>query len=194
VSAYSVRLWKRTIGRRRAQSEILDQICCTSSLAFVESKIGVPQFIMHDGGYEQRFYRLPGAWVTIEPVNEAVRAFTITITITITDPSMYYETRGMTFGLVDLRLGKDTFAKAQRGDDEQFAIGARHSTYVRHYVSNNPNGFQEYWLAYSMIGAGTVGGEPYASGDYAAKYTEESKRGDGTFGTPLYPRGSRQTR
>ena len=39
---YGVRRWRQTIGRRRAQSAILDQLCCTSSMAFVESKLGVP--------------------------------------------------------------------------------------------------------------------------------------------------------
>jgi hypothetical protein len=77
---YGVRRWKQTVGRRRAQTAILDQLCCTSSMAFVESKLGVPQFIVSNDGYEQRFYRLPGAWVTVEPKDDAVRAFTITIT------------------------------------------------------------------------------------------------------------------
>jgi hypothetical protein len=169
----------------RAQSAILDQIVCTSSLAFVESILGVPQFIRHDDGYEDRIYRLSGAWVTVEPVDGAVRAFTITIT----DPDMYYKTKGMTFGVVDLRLGKDTFDKAQRSPDEKLAIGARHATYVRHYQSNNPRGFQEYWLAHNVVGAGNISGEPYASGVYAADYSAEFTREDGTYGTPPDPAG-----
>jgi hypothetical protein len=46
---------------------------------------------------------------------------------------IFGSTKEMTFGVVDLRLGKDTFDKASRSADEQFAIGARHATYVRHY-------------------------------------------------------------
>lgn len=34
---YGVRRWRQTVGRRRTQAAILDQLCCTSSLAFVES-------------------------------------------------------------------------------------------------------------------------------------------------------------
>ena len=161
------RWWNRSVGRRRAQSAILDQIVCTSSLEFVESLLGAPQFIRHDDEYEQRIYRLPGSWVTVEPVDGAVRAFTITIT----DPNMYYETKGMTFGVVDVRLGMDTFDKATRSADEELAIGARHATYKRHYPSNNPSGFQEFWLAHNQVGAGHIGGQRYASGIYAAGYS-----------------------
>lgn len=178
------RWWNRSVGRRRAQSSVLDQIVCTSSLTFVESKLGVPQFIRDDGGYEQRFYRLRGAWVTVEPVGGAVRAFTITIT----DARMYYETKGVTFGVVDLRLGKDTFAKARPAAGSELAVGARHTTYVRHYESNNPSGFQQYWLAHNIVGAGFIDGAPHASGIYAAGYTAEAKCADGSMGPPPIPR------
>jgi hypothetical protein len=177
------RWWSRSVGRRRAQTAILDQIVCTSSLAFVESKLGVPQFIRHDDDYEQRIYRLPGAWVTVEPVDSAVRAFTITIT----DANMYYETKGLTFGVVNVRLGKDTFDEAAQSLSEELAIGARHATYVRHYDSNNPGGFQQYWLAYNEVGAGTIAGKQYASGIYAASYTAEARNDDRTYGTPPDP-------
>lgn len=176
---FGARRWRQTIGRRRAQAEILDQLCCTSSVAFVESKLGVPQFIRHDGGYEQRFYRLPGAWITIEPIDDAVRAFTITIT----DAGMYYETKGLTFGVVDVRLGVDTFANTRCWDAAELAIGARHATYVQHYGANNPSGFQEYWLAHNMTGAGQIGGERYASGFYTDGYNKDYLNPEGTFGS-----------
>jgi hypothetical protein len=183
--AVARRWWDRSIGRRRAQSAILDQIVCTSSLEFIDSLLGVPQFITNDGNYRQRIYRLSGARVTVEHEGGAVTAFTITIT----DPRMYYETKGMTFGVIDLRLGKDTFDKARRSADEEFRIGARHATYTRHYGSNNPSGFQEYWLAHNMVGAGIIGGGDYASGVYADHYIPEAKGTDGIVGAPPNPAG-----
>ena len=58
--------WDRTIGRRRAQSRILDQLACGSSLEFVESLLGLPQFLEKIDGREQRIYRLAGSWVVVE--------------------------------------------------------------------------------------------------------------------------------
>lgn len=168
------RRWDATVGRRRAQAGVLDQIVCTTSLEFVESLLGVPQFIRHDGDYEQRIYRLPGSWVTVEPVDGAVRVFTITIT----DPKMSYKTKGTTFGVVDVRLGKDTFDKAAPSHSEEFSIGARHATFVRHYEANNPSGFQQYWLAYNQVGAGNIDGQGYASGIYAAVHSDQAARND----------------
>jgi hypothetical protein len=54
--SYGVRRWRQTVRRRRAQAAILDQLCCTSSLAFVESLFGIPQFILRSDGYEERTY------------------------------------------------------------------------------------------------------------------------------------------
>ena len=56
---------------------------------------------------EKRLYRLPGAWVAIEvqPDEPVVAAFSITIT----DNSMYYSTKKLSFDYLDIKLGKDTF-------------------------------------------------------------------------------------
>src|SRR6185312_6970424 len=60
-------LWRVTFGRRRGQAKLLDQLACGSSIEFLESKFGVAQFItQQQQGFEQRIYRLPGAWVLLE--------------------------------------------------------------------------------------------------------------------------------
>src|SRR6185369_6195911 len=111
----------------------------------VESKLGVPQFITHPDGHEERIYRLPGAWVTVHPVGGAVRWFSITIT----DPETYYDIGPMTFGRINVRLGRDTFDKAPPSNDEALLIGVRHGTFVRYYEWGRQSGGQYYWLAFN---------------------------------------------
>ena len=112
-----------TAGRRRAQAAILDKLACGSSVEFTEAQLGVAQFARRQDGREQKIYRLPGAWVTVEFMGNVV-----TFSITITSADMYYSTKRLTFGQLDLQLGKDTFAKARRDfDGERRWIGARNN-------------------------------------------------------------------
>jgi hypothetical protein len=166
-------LWRRSIGRRRAQSRILDQLACQSSVVFVESLLGVARFVEHHDGVERRLYRLPGAWVAIElqPDKPAVATFSITIT----DSSMYYSTNKLTFDLLDIRLGKDKFSELKglglEPDGEHYWLGANRAGYLRRYWFGNPGGYQWYWLSWNLSGAGDmVHQHPnglYRSGAYA---------------------------
>jgi hypothetical protein len=54
------------LGRRRAQAKLLDKLACGSSVPYVESLLGAPQFITYANEREHRTYHLPGAWVMIE--------------------------------------------------------------------------------------------------------------------------------
>jgi hypothetical protein len=169
AGAYGVRRWKQTVGRRRAQSAILDQLACASSLEFVESRLGVPQFVTHLDldGREERAYRLPGAWVLVQPVAGAVRAFSITIT----DPEMYYDIGPMTHGCINIRLGLDTFADGPTTSDEAFEIGRRHATFVRYYDYGVQPGNQYYWLAFNGVGTGVFDhGTQYGTGIYSGTW------------------------
>ncbi|ADT99852.1 ETEC_3214 domain-containing protein [Mycolicibacterium gilvum] len=163
-----VRRWNRTLGRRRAQAEILDQIVCTASMRFIDALLGVPLFVTHPYGTTLRteyIYRLTGAWVTVEPENDAVKAYSITIT----DPEMFYDIRAKSGGLFDLTLGRDSFAKVTRDDHdgESNWIGAHTAGYVRTYHLGKPTRYGRFWLAFNEVGAGTFpGGVPYASGLY----------------------------
>jgi hypothetical protein len=163
----SRRVWDHTIGRRRAQAAILDQLACTVSQAYIESLLGVPRFIANPGAdLEERIYRLPGAWVAIQFKGTAVHLFSITIT----DADMWYRTGGMTLGVIDLKLGQDTFALAREGfDGEQLWIGNRQAGYYRHYhFGGAGGGHQHFWLSFNAVGAGNfdrVAG-PFSSGIY----------------------------
>lgn len=160
------RWWTETIGRRRAQAKVLDEIACSVSLDYIETVLGVPHFITHpENGVDERIYRLPGAWVSIQTKAGAVHLFSITVT----DSKMWYHTGAVSLGIAALRLGKDAFDQASEGfDGEELWIGARHAGYIRHYYHANPGGFQNYWLSYNAVGAGIfdVGAGPYASGIY----------------------------
>jgi GHMP kinases N terminal domain len=166
------KVWMLTAGRRRAQAAILDKLACGSSVWFIEAQLGVAQFVRQVDFRDQRIYRLPGAWVTVELMDNVV-----TFSITITSAKMYYSTKRLTFGQLDLRLGQDTFAKApDTFDGERRWIGARRSGYLRHYWFGNPGGYQNYWLSYNDAGAGEIavsGLAPadfeYASGKYGEK-------------------------
>lgn len=171
---YGVRRWKQTIGRRRTQTAILDELTCDVSLEYIESKLGLPLFITYpDGndGYEERVYRLPGAWVTVQPVNGAVRAFSITIT----DPEMYYDIGPMTGGSIELDLGRDTFAKAPPSDDEALNIGPRWASFVRYYSYGGVAGNRFYYLAFNGLGTGAFHNTGSSYGTSIS---------GGSFGTP----------
>lgn len=155
------------LGRRRAQTKVLDQLVCGSSVAFIESRLGVAQFVSREDGREQRIYRLSGGWVLIEIEDGAVLAFSITIS----NPRLHYRTKRLTFGFLNVKLGKSKFG--DRGSDvsgERCWIGARTVGYQRHYYLGNPGGYQDYWLSHNMSGAGVFalpdaeGGMSRASG------------------------------
>lgn len=158
------RKWENTIGKRKAQTRILDQLACTVSMAFVENVIGPPRFILgNDPSSEERFYRLPGCWVGIVPRGNAVER----LSITITDRQMWYRTDGLTLGTIDVRLGVDTFAKAsEHFDGEELWVATKQRGYNRHYHFGGAGGaHQQFWLAFNAVGAGSIAlSEPYSSG------------------------------
>lgn len=162
------RRWERTVGRRRAQTAVLDQLACTVSMAFVEKLLGPPRFIIGDDpSSEERFYRLPGCWVGIVPKGNAVER----LSITITDPKLWYRTDGLTLGTIDVRLGADTFAKASEDfDGEQLWIGNKQTGYTRHYYFGGAGGArQHFWLGFNAAGAGSIEWNgPFTSGVFGS--------------------------
>lgn len=165
------RAWDRTVGRRRAQAEILNQLACTISLDYLETLLGTPRYITHADGpagpgtIDERLYRLPGAWVAIQAEADSVYLFSLTIT----DSNMWHHVGAVSLGVADLRLGKDSFVHANNEyDGQELWMGARHCGYIRHYYHANPGGFQHYWLSYNGAGSGAIdmASGPYASGIY----------------------------
>lgn len=142
------------LGRRRAQAKLLDQLACGSSVDYVESLFGVAQFVGQRGGNETRTYNLPGAWVVIEIRNNAVYAFGITIT----RRRMHYNTKRLTFGNVNLRLGKDKFPLPSIAcTGERLWIGVHRWGYARQ-ITYKQNGLWHFQgLSYNMAGAGSLG-------------------------------------
>ncbi len=141
------------LGRRRAQAKLLDKLACGSSVAYIETVVGAPQFISTEDGREQRTYRLRGAWVMIEvdASNNSVYAFSITVT----SRWMFYRTKRLTFGYLKVKLGRTKFGDHGIGfTGERYWIGARRVGYMRSYAYGNPGGYQSYWLSYNMSGAG----------------------------------------
>lgn len=162
------RQWDSTIGRRWAQSRLLDQLACGSSLEFVESLLGLPQFLEQIDDREQRSYRLPGCWVAVELYERAVLSFSITIT----DRRMYHSTEGLTFGQLRVQLGRSAFADVTHPPKgERMWVGARRHGYLQHHYFGNPGGYQDYWLSHNMCGAtaGALGTfwKNVATGTYA---------------------------
>jgi hypothetical protein len=182
------RLWHRTrFHRRRAQAKILDQLAIGRPLETVESALGQPHLISRaykreDEWIEERIYRLPGAWVTVQAPNRVIEVYSITIT----DAKMYYDTGTATLGIVPVRLGRDTFADARASDDETLEIYARVATFVRFYdYGSTAAGGQYLWLAFNGLGAGVFdgGNGSYGKGRFAQSDFHYEGNGN-VFGTP----------
>lgn len=142
--------WNRTLGRRRSQAELLDQLACGSSLEFVEALLGIPQFLEKLDDREQRIYQLTGVWVLIEIHERAVLSFSITVT----DPRMYYSTDRLTFGHLPIQLGRSTFENVpHHPNGARVWTGARRYGYLQHYYFGNPGSYQDYWISHNMCGA-----------------------------------------
>jgi hypothetical protein len=168
------RVWDRTIGRRRVQSRVLNRLACGSHVQFVESFLGVAQFVSFRDGFEQRAYRLSGAWIMLELSGSSVESFSITVT----DPTMHFLTRHLTFGQIDVKLGRSDVGVAPAGTGDYCWVGARRYGFLRHYDFGNPGCYQNYWLSYNMAGAGQMQHvRAFTSGDYSIFHPE---RGDGS--------------
>ncbi|WP_131807619.1 ETEC_3214 domain-containing protein [Mycolicibacterium wolinskyi] len=144
------------LGRRRAQSKLLDQLACGCSVAYVESLLGASMFtgrLANDR--ETRTYRLPGAWVIIEIRKGAVFSYSITIT----NAKMHYNTRQLTFGCLDVDLGRDKFKPPEQyceGEHYWVAVRLRHG-YERYYNFREAGEMQHYWLSHNAAGVGEFG-------------------------------------
>lgn len=147
-------------GRRRAQARLLDQLACGSSIAFVESRLGPPQFIGSEDEREQRTYRLPGAWVLIEIKDNAIFSYSITVT----SRRMHYNTKRLSFKHLRVKLGKDKFGEhGINCQGEKLWIGAYRVGYLRAYYFHRSGGSQHYFLSYNMAGCGRLSG-PFTAG------------------------------
>ncbi|MCI4674065.1 ETEC_3214 domain-containing protein [Candidatus Mycolicibacterium alkanivorans] len=159
------RIWRCTVGRRRAQAWLLDQLACYSSKKYVESLFGQVQFQATDNGLTQCTYTLPGAWVTAEYDERDVM---VAFSIVIRSERFWYSTERLTFGNLILKLGKDTLPAPNLARASVNAwLGAHTIGLSIHEYFGNPGQYQDYWLSHNMVGAGTMEiSAPYRSGEY----------------------------
>lgn len=158
-------LWAKSVGRRRVQAKLLDQLTCGSSPEFIETLLGVAQFTSKEGELRQNTYCLPGAWVMVELKDDEVIAFSITIR----NKRVWHSARRLTFGNISVKLGRDTFSKVQP-ESLRIWLGAHTYGSLAHFYFGNPGQYQNYWLSHNMAGAGTMtidlkGGD-FVSGEY----------------------------
>lgn len=157
------------LGRRRAQANLLDQLACGSTVAYVESFLGVAQFVTFEDGLEQRIYHLRGAWVMVELNRES--QVVVAFSITVTDRRFHYSTKKLTFGHLDIRLGKDTFGPPGLGfEGERLWLGPYRHSYLRTYYFHRAGGTVRFWLSYNMSGVGEfnpIHSSFYESGSFA---------------------------
>lgn len=176
-------VWAKSVGRRRAQAKLLDKLACGSSREYVESLLGVRQFSTTENQLVHDIYSIAGGWVLIDFHQDEVIAFSITIR----DSRMWYSTKRLMFGHVNVKLGKDNFAKPALSAIDwgerslHLWYGARTSGAAEALYFGNPGQYQCYWLAYNMAGAGHMKVDletsDYRSGRYLSEeYLGESDR------------------
>ncbi|MDT7763483.1 MAG: hypothetical protein QOC63_2903 [Mycobacterium sp.] len=184
ATRFGIKRWRRRPAQQRLdQAEILDRLALRRPIETIESTLGTPhlitpQYAAGDEWIEERVYRLAGAWVTVQAPKGVVETYSITIT----DADLYYDTDSATLGIIKVRLGRDTFADAPTlGSCEAFQVYAHTATFVRYYdYGSNAAGGQHLWLAFNPGGAGTFGGNRYATGAYVA--FEGGAAGEGQIG------------
>jgi hypothetical protein len=145
--------WRNTIGRARAQSQLLDRLACGESLDRVNSWLGLP---VHSTTDHLHTYELPGAWIHIAAGHGVVTAFAVTIR----SPRMAYVTTRLTVGRLRVKLGQTAFGALPKQlgmQDEKYEEGARRFGYSQLYYFGNPGHYQHYVLAYNQAGCGDLG-------------------------------------
>ncbi|MEV1134526.1 ETEC_3214 domain-containing protein [Rhodococcus coprophilus] len=147
------RWWKRKVRPRQTQTQLLDQLACGRPTEYIDQLLGTADHLRQLDGRDERLYRLPGAWVTVESHAGTVISFSITIT----NASMYYPTRRHTFGLVDVNLGRSAFDEVQEHvSGWRLWYGASRAGYLQYMTFGRPGLYQDYWLSYNLSGVGSL--------------------------------------
>lgn len=182
AAGYSIRPLRRRWQRRtsqvqKQQAAILDQLGLGRPLETIEAALGSPHLLNRwnnpEGTSEERIYRLPGAWVTLQTPGGVVAAYTITIT----DPKLYYDTKKITRGIVPVVLGRSVFSEAPTlGATDSLEIYARFAMFYRYYdYGCTAAGGQFIWLAFHPNGAGRTEGDSAFAWDWQQHKTAEER-------------------
>lgn len=157
VGRWASRRWQSTVGLRRAQANLLNQLACGATSASVNALLGEPKFVREIDGRIERTYRLTGVWVAVEFEHGADPergAPVIAFSITVSDPRRWFHAGKLTTDHLPIRLGRDRIGSAPDAADEWYWTGANRYGYLRHYYFGNPGGYQDFWLSHNMVGCG----------------------------------------
>jgi hypothetical protein len=152
------RIYRQTIGSRRALARQLYQLAAGTTIRWVEERLGTPAFT-------QEFQALPDtremvyytrhAWVQVlADKDDAVVRFSITVT----DRRFRFQVRDLTNHQLAAKLGHTRFADAGTELEPQgrsLRIGAHNHEYAEAYWFGNPGNYQWYVLSHNdAVGVG----------------------------------------
>ena len=172
LGRWAVRRWQTTIGLRRTQTVLLNQLACGATAASVNALFGEPKFVRDIDGRIERTYRLVGVWVAVEfqqGVDSERGSPVVAFSITVTDRRQWFDTRKLSTGHLAVRLGRDKIGSAPRAQDVWFWTGANRYGYLQHFYFGNPGGYQNFWLSHNKAGCGLPPSEfvHFHSGKYS---------------------------
>lgn len=146
--------YRRTIGSRRDHAARFNRLAAGLTREYVEAAFGPPAFRSQPrDGEIGLIYVTPHAYLQIglDETAQAVERFAITVT----DERFAFRTRHLTFGNLDVHLGRSTFGDVDApAAGTQFSLGARRFACARAYYFGNPGGYQHYVLAHNDAGTG----------------------------------------
>jgi hypothetical protein len=153
------RLYRQTIGSRRALARQLYQLAAGTTIRWVEERLGTPAFTREFQalpGVREMVYYTRHAWVQIlVDTDDAVVRFSITVT----DRRLRFQIRDLTNHQLTARLGHSRFADAGTQLEPQgqsLRIGAHNHEYAEAYWFGNPGNYQWYVLSHNdAVGVGT---------------------------------------
>jgi hypothetical protein len=153
------RLWRATVGSRNNQRRIIDRLFPGAHLRYLENLLGPPTLIgRRDATGSVRRYRLLDCWISAGYKHGASEW----ISITVTDAKFVPRTDRFTRGLIDVRLGRDSFVTATKwwpvGTGEG-SIGQKEQLYVESNPGPTAHRSQKAMLGYTNLGVGTLGHE-----------------------------------
>jgi hypothetical protein len=176
------RWWRATIGLQRDTSRKFDQLARGMYRDYLIELFGQP--VLHEQQEDGRTvlrWRFRHAWCSALMVNNAVAAYSITTT----SRRFAYRTRRLSWGTLNVSLGRSPFAAA--GDpffgSVEWAIGARRVRYREMHYLGNPGMYQYYVLSSNDAGRLPAQTPPSSGG----RFGEFAKTGPDSIPLPQPP-------
>lgn len=164
--------WRATIGRRRDVRRRLNLLAIGLYRGLLVQTFGQPALAGPSaGGGEVLRFREPYCWVSVIMQDDAVRAFSITIT----SRRFRYRLDSLTWGQMSGKLGRDplrSFGEPSFGGQE-WAIGARRVWYREMHYFGNPGMYQHYVLSVNDAGVGYAQVSPPTSRGCSGEFADQ---------------------